>query len=263
MSATAAAPVAPAPAIELRGVSKRFGDTAIVQGVDLSIARGERHALIGPNGAGKSTLFNLISARTPLSSGDILLNGASVRGMTPHQIVRRGLSRSFQVTNVFPRLSARENIACALFWEGRHGLAFWRRLSRMSRLLARADEVLHDIGLADRAGVPAGALAYAEQRALEVGMTIASGAEVILLDEPTAGMSRSETERAERLIRQVSAGRTLVMVEHDMSVVFELADRISVLLRGQLLASGTPQEIRADPRVQEAYLGRSAGGGGA
>ncbi|MCU0918773.1 MAG: ABC transporter ATP-binding protein [Burkholderiaceae bacterium] len=244
------------PAIELRGVTKSYGATRIIRGVDLKIERGERHALIGPNGAGKSTLFNLISARTPLTSGEVLLNGSSLRGLAPHQICRLGLSRSFQITNVFPRLSARENIACALFWAGGHGHAFWRRLSRMTPLLRRADEVLHDIGLADRAQVSAGALAYAEQRALEIGMTIAAGAEVILLDEPTAGMSRSETARAEALIRKVSAGRTLVMVEHDMSVVFELADRISVLVHGEVVATGTPEAIRANAHVQEAYLGK-------
>ncbi len=243
-------------AIELRGVSKQFGATQIIRGVDLKIERGERHALIGPNGAGKSTLFNLISARLPLSSGEVLLNGRNLRGKTPHQICRLGLSRSFQVTNVFQRLSARENIACALFWKGGHGHAFWRRLSRMTPVLDRADEVLQEIGLEQRQAVPAGLLSYAEQRALEIGMTIASGAEVILLDEPTAGMSRSETARAEAMIRRVSEGRTLVMVEHDMSVVFELADRISVLVHGAVVATGTPAQIRANAQVQEAYLGR-------
>ncbi len=253
----AATPAAP-PAIELRGVTKHYGITQIIRGVDLCIQAGERHALIGPNGAGKSTLFNLISARTPLTSGEVLLNGCSLRGKAPHQICRLGLSRSFQITNVFPRLSARENLACALFWAGGHGHAFWRRLSGMTGLLQRADQVLEDIGLAARAAVPAGALAYAEQRALEIGLTVASGAEVLLLDEPTAGMSRSETARAEALIRKVSVGRTLVMVEHDMSVVFDLADRISVLVHGQVVATGTPAAIRANPLVQEAYLGRAA-----
>ncbi len=254
-----AAPSLPvdSPAIELRGVTKNFGATPIIRGVDLKITRGERHALIGPNGAGKSTLFNLISARTPLTAGEVLLNGTSLRGKSPHQICRLGLSRSFQITNVFPRLSARENIACALFWAGGHGFAFWRRLSGMKSLLERADQVLQDIGLGTRGAVPAGMLSYAEQRALEIGMTIAAGADVILLDEPTAGMSRSETERAEALIRRVSEGRTLVMVEHDMSVVFDLADRISVLVHGQVVATDVPASIRANPLVQEAYLGTS------
>ncbi len=247
-----------APAIELRGVAKSFGATRIVRGVDLTVERGERHALIGPNGAGKSTLFNLISARLPLSAGEVWLNGKSLRGLKPHHICRLGLSRSFQITNLFPRLTARDNVACALFWSGGHGLAFWRRLSRMTPLLDRAEAILDDIGLADRADVPAGMLAYAEQRALEIGLTIASGADVILLDEPTAGMSRSETERAKTLLRKVSAGRTLLMVEHDMGVVFDLADRISVLVHGELLATGTPAEIRADARVQQAYLGGAA-----
>jgi len=245
------------PAIELRGVTKRFGATRIIAGVDLQVKRGERHALIGPNGAGKSTLFNLISARLPLTSGEVLLNGESLRGLSPHQVCRRGLTRSFQITNLFPRLSARDNVACALFWAGGHGFAFWRRLSRMTTVLDRAEQVLDDIGLSRRADVPAGLLSYAEQRALEIGLTVAAGAEVILLDEPTAGMSRSETERAKELLRKVSVGRTLMMVEHDMGVVFDLADRISVLVHGEVVATAEPAAIRANPKVQEAYLGRA------
>ena len=243
------------PAVELRGLKKSFGATEIIRGVDLKVQRGERHAVIGPNGAGKSTLFHLISARTPISAGQILLNGENVVGLAPHQISRKGLSRSFQITNVFPRLSVFDNICCSLLWRGRHGHAFWRLLSRLREVNARAHEVVEDIGLTSRAGVPAGLLSYAEQRALEIGMTVASGAEVILLDEPTAGMSRSETTAAIELIRRVSAGRTLLMVEHDMDVVFGLADRISVLVRGAVIASDHPTAIRANPAVQEAYLG--------
>ncbi|MBL8350769.1 MAG: ABC transporter ATP-binding protein [Burkholderiaceae bacterium] len=243
--------------LELRGVAKRFGRTEIIRGVDLSVQRGERHALIGPNGAGKSTLFNLISARTPLSGGEVLLHGRRISGLAPHQVCRLGLARSFQITNLFPRLSAFDNLACALLWAGGHGHAFWRRFSRLHDVNDRARELITDIGLATRADVPAGALSYAEQRALEIGLTVAGGAEVILLDEPTAGMSRSETERAVELIRKVSAGRTLMMVEHDMHVVFDLADRISVLVHGALVATGDPASIRANTQVQEAYLGHA------
>ena len=244
-----------APALELRGVRKRFGRTEIIRGVDLAIMRGERHAIIGPNGAGKSTLFNLASGRFPVSDGRILLNGADVTRLRPHQINRRGLSRSFQVTNIFPNLSVFENLRCASLWSLGYRYAFWRALSALADARSRAEEVMERIGLARRRDTLAGVLSYAEQRALEIGITIAGGAEVILLDEPTAGMNRSETAAAVALIRKVTEGKTLVMVEHDMGVVFDLADRVSVLVYGELIASGAPAAIRANQKVQEAYLG--------
>jgi len=244
-----------APALELRGVRKRFGKTEIIRGVDLVVARGERHAIIGPNGAGKSTLFNLASGRFPVSDGRILLNGADVTRLRPHQINRRGLSRSFQVTNIFPNLSVFENLRCASLWSLGYRYAFWRALSALADARSRAEEVMERIGLARRRDTLAGVLSYAEQRALEIGITIAGGAAVILLDEPTAGMNRSETAAAVALIRKVTDGRTLVMVEHDMGVVFDLADRVSVLVYGEIIASGVPAAIRANPKVQEAYLG--------
>ena len=242
------------PALELKSLTKNFGKTEIIRGVDLKIAKGERHAIIGPNGAGKSTLFHLISARLPVSSGDILLNGESVVGLDTYQINRKGLSRSFQVTNVFARLSVFENIRCSLLWSHGYRYSFWHRLSRLKDVNERADKVIRELGLVRRRDLLAGVLSYAEQRALEIGITIASGAAVILLDEPTAGMSRSETDQAVQLIRRVSEGRTLVMVEHDMGVVFDLADRISVLVYGQIIACDAPSKIRANPAVQEAYL---------
>jgi branched-chain amino acid transport system ATP-binding protein len=242
-------------ALQLSGVQKSFGSTRIINGVSLSIAAGERHAIIGPNGAGKSTLYNLISGRFPLSSGAIRLNGEDVTNLAPYEINRKGLSRSFQVTNLFGNLSVYENLRCAVLWGAGYKYSFWHRLSKLAEVSARVEEVLARIGLARRAHTPAGTLSYAEQRALEIGVTIAGGAGVILLDEPTAGMSRTETAQAVELIRQVSAGKTLVMVEHDMGVVFDLADRISVLVYGELIASGTPAEIRANAAVQEAYLG--------
>jgi branched-chain amino acid transport system ATP-binding protein len=247
-----------APALQLTGVRKRFGRTEVVRGVSLAVAAGERHAIIGPNGAGKSTLFNLVSGRFHADAGDILLHGEPITHRKPFEINRRGLARSFQITNIFPRLSVFENLRCAALWSLGYRYAFWRNLNRLADAEARATEVLDRIGLARRRDLDAGLLTYAEQRALEIGITIAGGASVILLDEPTAGMSRSETARAIDLIREVSEGRTLLVVEHDMSVVFGLADRISVLVYGELIASGSPEEIRADARVREAYLGQPA-----
>jgi branched-chain amino acid transport system ATP-binding protein len=244
-------------ALELKDVHKSFGSARIINGVSLAVPRGERHAIIGPNGAGKSTLFNLVSGRHVLSQGEIRLNGEDVTNLKPFQINRRGLSRSFQVTNIFHNLSVYENLRCGVLWGAGYRYSFWHRLSKLHAVNRRVDEVLARIGLAARASVLAGTLSYAEQRALEIGVTIAGGAEVILLDEPTAGMSRTETAHAVDLIRQVSEGRTLVMVEHDMGVVFDLADRISVLVYGELIATGTPAEIRANGAVQEAYLGTS------
>jgi branched-chain amino acid transport system ATP-binding protein len=245
-------------ALELKGVQKSFGRTPIINGVDLAIAKGERHAIIGPNGAGKSTLFNLISARFPVSSGQILLNGQDITGLEAQEINRKGLSRSFQITNIFPRLSVYENLRCAVLWSLGYRYSFWHRVGNLKDVRARAEEIVDKIGLSRRRERPAGMLSYAEQRALEIGITIAGGAEVILLDEPTAGMSHSETRDAVELIRNVSQGKTLVMVEHDMGVVFGLADRISVLVYGRVLASGTPEEIRGNPAVREAYLGTEA-----
>ena len=244
-----------APALELSQVRKSFGATAIIRGVDLTVARGERHALIGPNGAGKSTLFHLVTGRFPASSGTIRLDGEDVTGLSPFAIYRRGLSRSFQITNIFPRLSVYENLRCAVLWSLGHGYAFWRLIDRMPDVNERAESVLDRIGLARRRDVPAGLLAYAEQRALEIGLAIAGEPQVILLDEPTAGMSRGEAEHAVDLIRRVSEGRTLLIVEHDMAVVFGLADRISVLVYGEIIASDAPGRIKANRAVQEAYLG--------
>ena len=246
------------PAIELRGVQKSFGDTSVIRGVNLTVVKGERHALIGPNGAGKTTLFNLISGYMKPTDGSILLKDEIVSGLRPYQINRRGLSRSFQVSNVFPKMSVWENIRCALLWATGHRYAFWKNIDNLPEVRERTAQILQDIDLVSRRDVPAGLLAYAEQRTLEIGITIAGGADVILLDEPTAGMSRAETERAVALIRRLTESRTLLIIEHDMSVVFGLADRISVLVYGQIIASGTPEEVRGNPKVKEAYLGQEA-----
>ena len=244
-----------APAIELIDVRKNFGKTEIILGVNLQIEQGQRYALIGPNGAGKSTLFNLISGRFPLSSGDILLNGKSIAGRKPYQINRLGLSRSFQITNIFHRLSVFENLRCAVLWSLGYRYSFWHRLNALKDANELAEKIMEEIGLQARRDVDAGLLTYAEQRALEIGITIAGGAEIILLDEPTAGMSRSEAEAAVELIRKVTVGKTLLMVEHDMSVVFDLADRVAVLVYGEIIACDKPTEIRNNEQVQQAYLG--------
>ncbi len=245
-------------AILLKGVSKNFGTTQIIRGVDLAIVQGERHAIIGPNGAGKTTLFNLISGRFPISAGAIELHGERIDQLPPHRINRLGLSRSFQITSLFARLSVFDNLRCALLWNRGYRYSFWQLLPRQRELNAETERLLAELNLTARRDVPAGLLSYAEQRALEIGMTVAGGANVILLDEPTAGMSHSETEYAVALIRRITMGKTLVMVEHDMRVVFDLADTISVLVYGQVIASGPPAEIRANRAVQEAYLGKLA-----
>lgn len=242
-------------AIELRDVRKSFGRTEIIRGANLAVKPGERVALIGPNGAGKSTLFNLISGRFGSTSGEILLHGRRIDGLTPFEINRLGLARSFQVSNLFSRLSVFENIRCGALWSLGYKYTFWHFLANMHDANQRAEEVLQMIKLDKRRDVLAMNLTYAEQRALEIGITIAGGANVVLLDEPTAGMSRSETSNFVSLIREVTVGKTLLTVEHDMGVVFGLADKIAVLVYGEVIAFDEPEAVRADAKVQEAYLG--------
>lgn len=244
--------------LSLSNVSKSFGETEIIRGVNLDIEPGEKHAIIGPNGAGKSTLFHLISGLYGVSDGSISFKGNEIQNMAPFEISRLGLARSFQVTNIFARMNVFENVRCALLWPEGFRYAFWHLLGRQKALNEKAIHVLEQIGLKDKMHYPAGELAYAQQRALELGIAIASGAELIMLDEPVAGMSHSEAENAVELIRKVTAGKTLIMVEHDMSIVFDVADRISVLVYGEVIASDKPELIRANPRVQEAYLGEVA-----
>ena len=246
---------APPPALELTRLCKQFGAMEIIRGVDLAIRSGERHAVIGPNGAGKSTLFHLISGHYRPSSGSIRLRGEDISGMAPQQINRRGLARSFQVTNIFPRMSVWENVRCATLWAMGYRYSIWRNVEKLADARARTEQILTEINLLDRWRMPAGLLTYAEQRALEIGLTIAGNADILLFDEPTAGMSHAETERVVALIRRVSEKRTLLMIEHDMNVVFGLADRISVLVYGEIIASDTPERIKANPAVQQAYLG--------
>lgn len=244
-------------AIELIDLYKSFGSTEVIRGVNLAVEQGERHAIIGPNGAGKSTLYNLITAKYVVTAGRIRLRGEDVTGRPPYEINRKGLSRSFQVTNIFPRMSVFENLRCGTLWAMNYRYSFWHDVDRLDDVNERSLRVLNDIGMGARAEVPAGVLSYAEQRALEIGITIAGGADIILLDEPTAGMNRSETAQTVELVRRITENKTLVMVEHDMSVVFGLADRITVLVYGEVIASGPPDEIRGNPAVREAYLGEA------
>ena len=242
-------------ALEIKDLRKAFGKTEIIRGVSLAVAQGERVAVIGPNGAGKSTLFNLISGRFAPTSGEVLLNGQRIEGKKPYEINRLGLSRSFQITNIFPNLSVFENLRCGVLWSLGYRYTFLKFLANLHDANERAEQLMHKIKLDRKHDVLAVNLTYAEQRALEVGITIAGGANVILLDEPTAGMSRSETQRFIELIREVTEGKTLLTVEHDMDVVFGLAEKIAVVVYGEVIAFDTPEKIRANARVQEAYLG--------
>ena len=246
------------PVLRVRGLRKSFGSTEIMRGVDLDLVNAERHALIGPNGAGKSTLFHLLSGHLAPSAGEIVFDGRSIGGRTPQAINRLGLARSFQTTNVFPKLSVFENIRLAVMRV--HGLqySFWKFIDNDRVIRRETERLLELVRLTARAATLAGEMAYSEQRSLEIAMTLASDPRLILLDEPMAGMATEETHYTAQLIREVTKGRTLMIVEHDMDVVFSLSDRISVLVYGQVIATGTPDEIRNDARVKEAYLGEEA-----
>ena len=246
------------PVLSLRGLRKSFGDIDIIRGVDLDLLAGERHALIGPNGAGKSTLFHLISGNFAATAGEILFEGKPIQNLRAQRINRLGLARSFQITNIFPRLTVYENLRLAVMQ--RHGLqyTFWRRIESNAVVREQTESLLERVRLTPRATAIAGELSYSEQRSLEIAMTLASNPKAILLDEPMAGMSQEETQYTVSLIRELTRGRSLLIVEHDMDVVFSLSDRISVLVYGQVIATGTPDEIRRNPKVKEAYLGEEA-----
>lgn len=243
------------PILQLRGLCKSFGDTEIIRGVDLDVAGGERRALIGPNGAGKSTLFHLISGNLGATAGTVAFQGRDITGWAPQRVNRLGLARSFQITNIFPKLTVFENVRLAVMRQHPQPTAFWRRVDRLPAVREATDRLLEQVRLHSRAETLAGGLSYSEQRSLEIAMTVASDPQLILLDEPMAGMSSEETDYTLHLIREVTAGRALLIVEHDMDVVFRLADRISVLVYGQVIATGTPEEIRQHRGVREAYLG--------
>ena len=243
-------------AIALSAVTKRFGASEIIRGVDLTVNTGERHALIGPNGAGKSTLFNLISGQIRPSSGEIFLNGRRSDRDAPEMIARRGVARSFQITSLFARLTVFETLRLGVM--ATHGVrfCFWRTAASRRDVTQDVFALLGDVNLTHRADTPVSELPYSEQRALELAVTLALRPDVILLDEPTAGMSVEEAAQTVALVRRLTAGRTLLVVEHDMDVVFSLCDRISVLVHGRIIATGTPDEIANNDSVNEAYLGK-------
>ncbi len=241
--------------LELRDLRMAFGRTEVIRGASLAVRAGERLAIIGPNGAGKSTLFHLVSGRFAPTSGEVWLQGQRIDGLRPHQVRRLGLARSFQVTNLFPRLTVYENLQCAVMGALGYRYRLLQRLSGLRDVRAQAEALLERLRLQEQRDVPAQHLAYAQQRALEIGLAVAGDAPVVLLDEPTAGMSRSETAHFTALVRELTEGRTLLLVEHDMGVVFDLADRVAVLAGGEFIACDTPQRVRADERVRQAYLG--------
>ena len=241
--------------LELKNVKKQFGPTEIIRGVNLNVKKGEIHSLIGPNGAGKSTLYNLISGVYGLTSGTIRFNNKNIENLPSYEIFRLGLSRSFQITNIFPKMSVFENVRCGLLWNMNYKYSILKILDNNQDLNDKTNAILEQISLSNYSKEPAGLLSYADQRALEIGITIAGGAETILLDEPTAGMSKSETERATKLIRNIAKNRTVLIVEHDMGVVFDLSDTISVLVYGEVICSDKPDNVKTNKAVKEAYLG--------
>ena len=236
-------------------LEKHYKGAPVVNGVDIQVETGEVVGLLGPNGAGKTTLFHLFTGNYAPNGGQIIFNGKDITGLAPHKINRLGLARSFQITNVFPGLTVLENVRAVIL--SKHHIRFdlFRSVDKMARINQETLDILDQIGLTDKKANLAGELSYGQQRALEVGLTLASDPQMILLDEPTAGMSMDETREAVRLIDRVTKGRTLIIIEHDMEVVFTLADIITVIYYGEVLASGSPDEIRGHPKVKEAYLG--------
>jgi branched-chain amino acid transport system ATP-binding protein len=241
--------------LQIKDLYKNFGSLQIIRNLTLDIRAGERHGIIGPNGAGKSTLFGLISGLHTPTSGDIRFRGRALGASKPHEISRLGLARSFQINNIFPKLSVFENVRMGVLAHNGWRFTLYRSVVGMKNVNAETDALLDLVRLTDSRDRLAGDLAYSDQRALEIAMTLSTGADCILLDEPVAGMSNDETAYAVDLIRRVTQDKTLLIVEHDMSVVFSLCDRISVLVYGEIIATGTPGEIRANQAVQAAYLG--------
>jgi branched-chain amino acid transport system ATP-binding protein len=241
--------------LSIESLARYFGALGAVNGVSLEVAARERRALIGPNGAGKTTIFNLITGHLAPSAGRIVFDGRPLTGLSPHHVARRGISRSFQRTNLFPRLSVLENLRLAAAAGERGSWNAFGSVNRLSAALRTAHEVAEAVGLSTRLGDEAARLSYGEQRQLEIGVALATSPKLLLLDEPTAGMSPEETQRMTRLLAALPREMTMLIIEHDMDVVFSLADRITVLHYGEVLADGEPDAVRADPRVYEVYLG--------
>ncbi len=242
-------------ALEAQGIGKKFGDFWAVKDVDLTVRRGSIHAMIGPNGAGKTTCFNLLTKTLQPSTGRIVLDGEDISHLRTSDVAQRGMVRSFQISAIFPDMTVLENVRVAL--QSGHGAAFrfWSPLRSIYGLNTRAMELLDSVGLTDSAHVVAAELSYGKKRALEIATTLALEPKVMLLDEPTAGMGHEDVEPITELIRKVSKGRTIVIVEHNLSVVSSLSDRITVLQAGQVLMEGTYPEVSADDRVVAAYMG--------
>jgi branched-chain amino acid transport system ATP-binding protein len=245
--------------LEARGLTKEFKGFVAVHNVDLAVTRGTIHALIGPNGAGKTTCFNLLTHFLTPTRGQIIFNGRDITGSRPAAIARQGLVRSFQISAVFPHLTVLENVRIALQRKRGHSLDFWRSERVLSEHDARARELIAAVGLADFSATTAGELPYGRKRALEIATTLALEPEMMLLDEPTAGMTHEDVDRIAALIRKVAADRTVLMVEHNLSVVSTLSDHITVLARGEVLAQGNYQSVSTNPAVIEAYLGTAHG----
>jgi branched-chain amino acid transport system ATP-binding protein len=241
--------------LELRGVSKRFGGVVATDNVALEVAQGEVHALIGPNGAGKTTLIAQISGSLGVDAGGIHFLGTDITRTKQHERVRAGLARSYQITSIFRRFSVLDNLALAV--QARHGssFSFWHPVAGETALVEEARAIAAEVGLSGKASTLAGTLAHGEQRALEVGLALATRPRLVLLDEPMAGMGPEESARMIELIGRVRAKVTVLLVEHDMDAVFRLADRITVLVNGRVIATGAPEHIRADAEVRRAYLG--------
>jgi branched-chain amino acid transport system ATP-binding protein len=246
---------APAPLLAIGGLTRHFGALAALAGVSLSVAARERRAIIGPNGAGKTTLFNVITGQLRPSSGSIVFDGLPAEGLPPHVLARRGMGRSFQRTNLFPKLSVLENLRLAAAADGRGSYNLIGGVERLRAPIERARAAAEAVGLSERLAEVAGRLSYGEQRQLEVGVVLATGPKLMLLDEPTAGMSPEETVRMTRMLEGLPREVTMLIIEHDMDVVGSLAERVTVLHYGEVLTEGTFDEVKRDPRVYEVYLG--------
>jgi branched-chain amino acid transport system ATP-binding protein len=240
--------------LELRGVYKDFKGLQVLVDVNLAVEEGECHAVIGPNGAGKSTLFNVITGKYKPRAGRIFFNGEDITGLPPYKISRKGLARSFQITNVFPKMTVYGNIRNAVLSRRKIRFNPFLMVDGLSEVGKETDGIMEMLGLAQVRNDPASELSYGQQRALEIGIALATDPKVLLLDEPTAGMSKEQTREAVSLIKKATKGKTVMVVEHDMDVVFTMADRITVLSYGEVLASGRPQEIRENEHVKKAYL---------
>ena len=245
--------------LETKGLTKEFAGFTAVRDVDLRVRRGSIHALIGPNGAGKTTCFNLLTKFLPPTRGAIAYNGRDITSMAPADVARLGLIRSFQISAVFPHLTGMENVRVALQRHRGDNFDFWRSKKVLDDLNGRAMALLEDVGLTEFADITAVEMPYGRKRALEIATTLALDPEMMLLDEPMAGMGHEDIEKVVELIRRVSANRTVLMVEHNLNVVANLSDTITVLTRGQILAEGDYATVSANPEVQQAYLGASHG----